>query len=326
MPVYSLSKHKLPELILSCMKTYEIIGPVQKENYRSYERITDPNTLVLEGNTYVPAKPFFLPPREELFRFEDGAFIADRPAINQRIFIGIKLCDLNSIKKHDMLFVNHYQDEHFKMLLEKTLFIGYLCRSACSEYAFCGSLDLQRYYDLMIIEEEQQPDVYFFDAGSKKGEQFIKQFQKFFTQENKTFSDEIFKMKFADRLHTLDISKTYDHPDWEKGVSQCLSCGACTSLCPSCYCFELKDEPSLQKPGVVSKIKELSSCQVESFSRVAGDFVFRKERKDRFKHRIYHQLDYFKKRYGENLCTGCGRCISYCPTRIDFVTIINEMK
>ena len=97
MPVYSLPKQSLPKLILSCTKSFEVIGPVQKENYLAYESIADPETLVLSGNTYVPAKPFFLPPREELFRFEDGAFITDRPAINQRIFIGIKLCYLNSI-------------------------------------------------------------------------------------------------------------------------------------------------------------------------------------------------------------------------------------
>ena len=62
------------------------------------------------------------------------------------------------------------------------------------------------------------------------------------------------------------------------------------------------------------------------FTRVAGDHVFRKDREGRFKHRIYHQLDYYKDKYGEFLCTGCGRCIEGCPTRIDFVPIINEMK
>jgi len=49
-------------------------------------------------------------------------------------------------------------------------------------------------------------------------------------------------------------------------------------------------------------------------------------REDRFKHRIFHQLQYFKDRHGMNLCTGCGRCIRGCPTRINFVKILNEMQ
>ena len=74
------------------------------------------------------------------------------------------------------------------------------------------------------------------------------------------------------------------------------------------------------------RYREWSSCQLDSFTRVAGDHVFRNKREDRFKHRIYHQLVYFKERYGLNMCVGCGRCIKLCPTTIDFVDIINKMK
>jgi ferredoxin len=36
-------------------------------------------------------------------------------------------------------------------------------------------------------------------------------------------------------------------------------------------------------------------------------------------------MEYFRDRYGVSLCTGCGRCIAYCPTRIDWVDIVNRM-
>jgi L-lactate utilization protein LutB len=36
-------------------------------------------------------------------------------------------------------------------------------------------------------------------------------------------------------------------------------------------------------------------------------------------------LEYFRERYNVTLCTGCGRCISFCPTRINWVDMINRM-
>jgi AraC family transcriptional regulator len=39
-----------------------------------------------------------------------------------------------------------------------------------------------------------------------------------------------------------------------------------------------------------------------------------------------HWLDSFSERYGYPLCTGCGRCIVACPTGINIVNIINEVK
>jgi len=74
------------------------------------------------------------------------------------------------------------------------------------------------------------------------------------------------------------------------------------------------------------RVRIPSSCLQRRFTRVAGDHVFRYEKTARFKHRIYHQIQYFKDRHGEEFCTGCGRCIRGCPTRIDWVKGINTMK
>jgi len=65
---------------------------------------------------------------------------------------------------------------------------------------------------------------------------------------------------------------------------------------------------------------------LKSFTRVANDYVFRESREERFKQRIYHQMQYFKERYGIEMCVGCGRCITHCPTNIDWVELLNEMK
>ena len=36
-----------------------------------------------------------------------------------------------------------------------------------------------------------------------------------------------------------------DHPRWEEVAERCLSCGNCTSVCPTCFCHSEVEEPSL---------------------------------------------------------------------------------
>ena len=127
------------------------------------------------------------------------------------------------------------------------------------------------------------------------------------------------------KLSTTDIKHLFAETFWESLSDKCISCGACTALCPTCHCFTIKDEVGFDlKTG--KRIRIPASCQLRSFTRVAGDFVFRNKRVDRFKHRIYHQLQYFKDRHGVEMCTGCGRCIRACPTKINWVEAINVNK
>ena len=44
-----------------------------------------------------------------------------------------------------------------------------------------------------------------------------------------------------------------DEEYWEKVAAKCISCGICTLLCPTCYCFDINDE--MVKGG--DKIPEL---------------------------------------------------------------------
>ena len=127
------------------------------------------------------------------------------------------------------------------------------------------------------------------------------------------------------KLKTTDIKDKYDSKDWEKGADKCLACGACNFLCPNCHCFTIEDDINFDlKTG--ERIRKPASCQLKHFTRVAGDHIFRDNKLARFKHRIYHQIQYFKDRHDIVFCTGCGRCIEGCPARIDWVDdIINKM-
>ena len=318
--VFKQSKGRFNDFLNLIKDDFELIAPVKKDVSR-FEPIKDIKDIYLEKNSYFPAKEYFFKKEEVLFQFDGKGFFQPHLQHKSRVFFGMRRCDLNAIHHQDIAFKG-VNDPYYFEARKNTFLLGYHCNEAPSEYCFCGSLDLIDFFDLMFFDKGKH---FLVEVGSEKGDYLIKKYSKYFTKTSKKISEKEKIIPGADRLENKDLSKLYDNPGWKKGVDICLSCSVCTSLCPTCYCFEIHDEVKSSDLSTGERKRKWSSCQLPEFTKVAGDHVFRKEREERFKHRIYHQLDYFKEKNGINLCVGCGRCIEGCPTRIDFVQIINEM-
>lgn len=121
------------------------------------------------------------------------------------------------------------------------------------------------------------------------------------------------------------FEKSFHHEIWSKAADKCLSCGNCTNVCPTCYCFDVIDETELDITKGKKRIRVWDSCQNESFALVAGGENFREERSERLRHRFYRKFKYPVDRYGKSFCTGCGRCSRQCMAGIDLKEILNEL-
>jgi sulfhydrogenase subunit beta (sulfur reductase) len=117
----------------------------------------------------------------------------------------------------------------------------------------------------------------------------------------------------------------YSSKVWEELGQKCLSCGACSMVCPTCYCFDVADEVDL---GTRSGLRHRSwdSCLFESHALVAGGENFREHRSSRIKFRYYHKQRGFVAEYGRPSCVGCGRCIAGCPAKIDIIQVIEKLR
>jgi sulfhydrogenase subunit beta (sulfur reductase) len=318
--LYKLPHDKFDKFLNGLMKSSELYAPVKTDAVR-FQKITDIKKINLVDQPDFPIKEFFFRDREKLFSFVGNKVDVKIDKPPKRAFFGLRRCDLNGVAHQDFIFMEKHKDPYYIAQREGALLIGYHCDVAPSKYCFCGSMDLKDYYDLMFWNQD---DHYLVHVGSDKGKLAL---TKEFEETKLNLKDDMKKIEFTDKLKNKDISKQYDNPDWKtKGSDKCLSCAACTTLCPTCYCHEIKDEVTLTDLKKGDRLREWSSCQLKSFTRVAGDHVFRDARTDRFKHRIFHQLQYFKERYNVEMCVGCGRCITHCPTEIDFVQIINEFE
>ncbi|MFQ5474317.1 MAG: 4Fe-4S dicluster domain-containing protein [Candidatus Nanoarchaeia archaeon] len=319
MVVYRLEKKGLNDFLSKLKECYPIIAPVSDDLVR-WKKVDDIDDINLDEQPYFPLKEFFFRKKEAVFRFDGDKVIPAKVKAQPTVFFGIRRCDLHAVERQDIVYMKDARDPHYIEARHNSFLLGYHCNTAPGKHCFCGSMDLEEFHDLMFFDEG---DHYLLEVGSDKGKGLIADFRNFFTKTNE-ISDERKIIPETDKLKNKDISNLYNNTDWKKGVDLCFSCAACTILCPTCYCFQINDE--IRDDNGCDRCREWSSCQLQSFTRVAGDHVFRKERDARFKHRIYHQMQYFKEHYGKNLCVGCGRCITGCPTEIDWIKILNEMN
>jgi anaerobic sulfite reductase subunit A len=68
-----------------------------------------------------------------------------------------------------------------------------------------------------------------------------------------------------------------------------------------------------------------ASCMIDGYSTVAGGGEYRKKHGERMRFKTLHKISDFRKRYGYDMCVGCGRCDDVCPEYISFSNIINKV-
>ena len=117
----------------------------------------------------------------------------------------------------------------------------------------------------------------------------------------------------------------YESGIWEELGQKCLSCGNCSIVCPTCYCYDVADEVV---PGAREgqRSRSWDSCLYSTHAQVAGGENFRHRRSARIKFRYYHKQRGFVAQYGRPSCVGCGRCISACPVNIDISQVISRLR
>jgi len=107
------------------------------------------------------------------------------------------------------------------------------------------------------------------------------------------------------------LEENYDNPYWESRSEACLSCGSCVMVCPTCFCFDVKEDVALNlKEG--ERIRLRDACVLADFAKVATGENFRHDKASRLRHRIFRKGKYVLEKYGMVGCVGCGRCAIAC--------------
>ncbi|MDJ0864624.1 MAG: 4Fe-4S dicluster domain-containing protein [Myxococcota bacterium] len=106
-----------------------------------------------------------------------------------------------------------------------------------------------------------------------------------------------------------------NHPRWDDVAERCLGCTNCTQVCPTCFCHDIRDEPSLDGTHTL-RVREWGSCFDPGYARIHGLDV-RSRVRERYRQWLLHKLATWTRQFGTPGCVGCGRCITWCPAGID---------
>ncbi len=109
---------------------------------------------------------------------------------------------------------------------------------------------------------------------------------------------------------------------WQTISNNCFGCGACSVVCPLCFCTKQIFENTLN--GGSTECLRWDSCFSKSFSEIQNHSDLRPDNLDRLYNWYHHK---FVRSYAKSkhfLCTGCGRCIQACPAHLNQYNIIES--
>ncbi|NLZ16816.1 MAG: hydrogenase [Desulfobulbaceae bacterium] len=107
---------------------------------------------------------------------------------------------------------------------------------------------------------------------------------------------------------------------WQAQSNKCISCGACTYMCPTCYCFNITDDEA----GLVSRrLRSWDNCMSHTFTLEGSGHNPRGTKAHRLKNRVGHKFSYYPDLHASQIaCCGCGRCIKQCPAGVDIRQVV----
>ena len=336
MKILKLRKEKL-DLFASVVQQFgEVHAPVEQDGKYVFKRLTRWSEARLDyDRTLLPPKKYFLPPSEILFRYSPGAgFEACTAGLNRRIILfGVHACDVYALNILDRVFSGRYNDPYYQARRKSTAIIGIDCTpdSRC----FCRSMRadfVDHGFDLFFYDTG---DYYQVLVGTALGDDMVLAAGRFFEAVDAADIED-YKRRSANKRRAFQLEvEIRDLPEifemeyqselWRELGEKCLSCGSCSMVCPTCYCYDVVDDV---EPGSSAgkRMRYWDSCLFASHALVASGENFRGPRASRIKFRFYHKQRGFVAEYGRPSCVGCGRCITACPVNIDVAQLIGRLR
>ncbi len=337
--MHYISSNNFAKFLENLKNDYEVYVPVKKDDHYFYKKYIDftDDIVISEVRAFEPLKSFFFRAREIVAE----NFESDIPQKIQKPFciVGVKACDLKGLQIQDYVFENHdYQDPFYIDMRKNNLIISADCTSTI-DTCFCLALNVKPYplenfdINLSVVGED-----FVVEVGSQKGKILIEKYSSLFEEVKEGFISKRDKQRkkvikeVEENIKQNDIpnqdsfkniiERGYESNIWADEANNCVECGACNTICPTCHCFLLYDQKSENK---MARLRIWDSCMIKDFAQVAGGANPRPELWMRLRNRFEKKFDFFPKVAGIYACTGCGRCISACPAKIDIRKILKRL-
>jgi sulfhydrogenase subunit beta (sulfur reductase) len=302
-----------------------VIAPARSNGLVLFQRVSRAEDIVLDfDNTVLSPKESFLPLSEVLFTVDkENGNIKLMPATvdEEMVLFGLRPCDAKGMAVIDEPLLAAPADGLYQQHRAKTTLIGLACSQAGPE-CFCTSMgtapDDPSNLDIMLTRVN---DSYIVQATTEKGKALLP--SDLIAQSEVTPPPPPSPQAVPTEGIVEVMRGVFESPYWSRLADRCLHCNLCAYVCPTCYCFDIRDYID---EGGIERVRSWESCQSRGFTRLAGGYDPRPTKGARLRQRFYHKLSYFPEHFGLIGCVGCGRCVRYCPVNIDIREVISDIQ
>lgn len=322
------------------VKEHTVHGPQAKDHSFVFDELESADDLRLDYDTTIlPPKKYFQPQREVLSTFHKHkgyTSVQDAPEI---VLFGVHPYDMAAITQMDTIFGDTHCDTHYMRRREAaTIVVSDVEQIAENVFAGCmgtATMRGRKGHDVML---SRIPGGYVVESRSEKGEALMSRLADAPDADEYALAARTalwlanhkglrrHKLHMAPEDVPALLARSFNHPVWGEKSEFCYSCGACNLVCPTCYCFDVKDETGWDGESG-ERVRTWDGCMLRDFATVAGNHNFRSTKAARYRHRYYRKGQYLVDKLGELSCIGCGRCITACTANIaNPVEVFNRLQ
>lgn len=330
----SLTAGELDEALAALARDYRVYAPVRLKGRGArggdlvrYGEITSADQIVTDAPSDFSPKEVFYPVMQTMFYFQGDQCRESELSDPRGLLIFARPCDINAIRRLDNIFLRNggQADLYYQRLREKVKFVLLECPEKGWDTCFCVSMgaNVATDYSLALRLEEgralvegRDPALRPYFAGGAACT-----FTPRFVAENlrRARLPRIPDREALRRASELEMWKDYDE--------QCIGCGGCNTVCPTCSCFDTVDVIYDETSRDGERRRVWSSCMLKDFTATAGGHRARSTPGANLRFKTLHKVYDYNQRFGgeEHMCVGCGRCDRRCPRDISFYDTVNRL-
>jgi len=345
-------------------RSYRIVGPTLREGAIVFDVLESPADLpvgwtdVQDGGSYRLErrndealfgyavgphswKQFLLPPLQRMRRAtqQDGERHASADVMDSEnlAFVGVRSCDLRAIGIQDTIHMGGAHVDRMYASRRSNIFIVALNCSHAGNTCFCVSMGTgpraEQGFDLALTEVIDEDRHYLVvDVGTDAGKSVLDEVpNRKAEREEADAANAVVATTAAHMGRALDTTgikellySNLEHSRWDDVASRCLTCGNCTMVCPTCFCYSVEDVADLTGESV-QRERRWESCFATEFTYTAGKPI-RSSARSRYRQWLTHKLAFWIDQFGMSGCVGCGRCITWCPVGIDITEEVAAIR
>ena len=334
------AKDELSRILAALARDRRVLAP-QRQGANVLLRPLAPGEKPLLTRPTLPPKAVVFPQSEQLFAFfrEKDPQESERANIRldaaheaePTLVFGCRPCDARGLTVFDRVYLNGpYRDPYYAARREATVLASLACSKSCAT-CFChwtGSGPADKTGSDLLFTDLGHGFV--IEAATEHGAKMLTGLglEEAGTHLKETVAQHEAALQRMGPAPDLSAARTrleerFDDLDfWGKVSDKCLSCGACTYLCPACYCFNITDE---NDPGGLSgrRLRSWDNCMSPRFTLEASGHNPRRDKAQRLRNRVGHKFSIYPALHGGVFsCTGCGRCITGCPVSLDIRDVL----